>query len=332
MLTSEFDYSLPVDRIAQVPIEPRDSSRLLDTRDMSDHHFFDLPELLEPGDLVVVNRTRVRAARLRGHKLSSGGSVEALLLGPVLGTQWSVALKPARRLKHGDVLDFGPITATIVEAPIRGVGLLELQTDGDLEAAIAEVGQVPLPPYIKAELDDPERYQTIFAQAVGLGVGSAAAPTAALHFTARVLDRLNQKGIEVAELELRIGLDTFRPIDTDTIEQHTIHSEEFVVPDATRAKIKNCRGRVVAVGTTVVRALESKTDAGSTGLFITPGFRFQTVDLLITNFHLPRTTLLVMLAAFMGESWGRAYEAALDREYRFASFGDAMLAAREKSP
>ena len=328
MLTSEFDYSLPVDRIAEVPIEPRDSSRLLDTRDMSDHRFVDLPELLEPGDLVVVNRTRVRAARLRGHKVSSGGSVEALLLGPVLGTQWNVALKPARRLKQGDELDFGPITATIVEAPIRGVGLLELQTDGDLEAAIAEVGQVPLPPYIKAELDDPERYQTIFAERVG----SAAAPTAALHFTARVLDRLDQKGIEVAELELRIGLDTFRPIDTDTIEQHTIHSEEFVVPDATRAKIKNCRGRVVAVGTTVVRALESKTDTGSTDLFITPGFRFRNVDLLITNFHLPRTTLLVMLAAFMGESWRKAYEAALDRDYRFASFGDAMLAERQMSP
>ena len=327
MLTSEFDYSLPVDRIAQVPIEPRDSSRLLDTRDMSDHHFFDLPELLEPGDLVVVNRTRVRAARLRGHKASSGGTVEALLLGPVMGTQWSAALKPARRLKQGDVLDFGPITATVAEAPIRGIGLLELQTAGDLEAAIAQVGRVPLPPYIKAELDDPERYQTIFAEPIG----SAAAPTAALHFTEGVLDRLDQKGIEVAELELRIGLDTFRPIDTDTIEQHAIHSEEFVVPDATREKIKNCPGRVVAVGTTVVRALESKTDVGSTGLFITPGFRFRTVDLLITNFHLPRTTLLVMLAAFMGESWRKAYEAALDRDYRFASFGDAMLAELQKS-
>jgi len=322
VLTSEFDYSLPADRIAQVPIEPRDSARLLDTRDLTDHRFRDLPELLEPGDLVVVNRTRVRAARLIGRKLMSGGRVEALLLGRVTGTLWRAILKPARRLRPGEEIAFGAISATIVEGPVDGVAVLDLWSADDVETAITAAGQVPLPPYIKTELADSERYQTIFAKEVG----SAAAPTAALHFTEDVVGRLQERGIDLVEIELRIGLDTFRPISSPTIEQHQIHSEEFFVPDSTQAKIDACQGRVVAVGTTVVRALESQSDGGSTDLFITPGFRFRVVDLLVTNFHLPRTTLLVLLVAFMGDGWRNAYEVALNRGYRFASFGDAMLA------
>ena len=201
---------------------------------------------------------------------------------------------------------------------------MELQTDGDIETAIAKVGVVPLPPYVKIELNDPERYQTMFAQRVG----SAAASTAALHFTPAIVAQLEQKRIELAEIELDIGLDTFRPITAESIEAHQIHTEKFFVPESTAEKIAGCTGRVVAIGTTVVRALESTASSGSTDLFITPGFRFRTVDLLVTNFHLPRTTLLVLLAAFMGERWRESYEVALERGYRFASFGDAMLAER----
>jgi S-adenosylmethionine:tRNA ribosyltransferase-isomerase len=325
MLTSLFDYRLPPERIAQVPVEPRDAARLLDTRDLSDHRFHALGELLAPGDLVVINRTRVRAARLRGTKAETGGQVEVLLLGPVTDDRWRAIVRPARRLRPGTVLHFDPITAIIEEGPNDGVVMLYLKAEGDLEQAIAQVGTVPLPPYITSVLDDPERYQTIFAREIG----SAAAPTAGLHFTHELAGHLRARGIEIASLELRIGLDTFRPISKEMVEEHKIHREEFSIPEATRAAIERCRGRVVAIGTTVVRALESDPSQGSTDLFITPGFDFKTVDLLVTNFHLPRTTLLVLIAAFMGESWREAYETALARNYRFASFGDAMLAARQ---
>ena len=325
MRTDDFDYQLDQHRIAQIPLEPRDSSRLLDCRDLSDHRFRELPELLEPGDLVVVNRTRVRAARLLGRKRDSGGQVEALLLGPVTDRIWRASLRPARRLRPGVVLDFGEIIATVESGPDDGVALLSLESDGDLEEAIARFGLVPLPPYITAPLADSARYQTIFARIVG----SAAAPTAGLHFTEQVLDRLAQRGIALAEVDLKIGLDTFRPISTESIEDHVIHTEEFEVPPSTREAVEGCKGRVVAVGTTVVRALESEPDQPVTRLFITPGFEFRHVDLMVTNFHLPRTSLLVMLAAFMGDRWRQAYQTALTRGYRFASFGDAMLASRE---
>jgi S-adenosylmethionine:tRNA ribosyltransferase-isomerase len=291
---------------------------------MSDHHFWDLPEMLEPGDLVVVNRTRVRAARLLGHKVGSGGNVEALLLGPVTANRWRAAVKPARKVRAGTELEFGPIKATVLEEPVAGIALLELETTEELEAAISRTGHLPLPPYIKKELADSERYQTIFARPIG----SAAAPTAGLHFTDELVRRLSARSIELAEVELRIGLDTFRPISSETVEDHQIHSEEFSIGAKAAEKIAVCRGRVVAVGTTVVRALESSGVEGTTSLFITPGFRFRTVNLLVTNFHLPRTTLLVLLAAFMGSRWRVAYETAIARQYRFASFGDAMLAER----
>ena len=323
--TKEFDYELAPERIAQVPAEPRDSSRLLDTRDMSDHRFTDLPDLLEAGDLVVVNRSRVRAARLTGVKASTGGRVEALLLGPLTDDRWRAMVRPARRLQLGSVLDFGPITATVDEGPSQGIVILHMKAEGDLEDVISRIGTVPLPPYVTAELPDPERYQTIFAREVG----SAAAPTAGLHFTEDVVARLDERGIQTFTLALRVGLDTFRPITTDRVEDHQIHTEEFAIPEPTRRAINACRGRVVAVGTTVVRALESDPEQSSTGLFITPGFEFKTVDMLVTNFHLPRTSLLVLLAAFMGPRWRDTYGIALERDYRFASFGDAMLAERQ---
>ncbi|HSL25135.1 MAG TPA: S-adenosylmethionine:tRNA ribosyltransferase-isomerase, partial [Acidimicrobiia bacterium] len=285
----------------------------------------------------VVNRTRVRAARLLGSKSETGGRVEALLLRPLTDNVWQAAVRPARRLRPGSELDFGPIKATIAVGPVGGIAELRLSTRGDLESAIDQVGQVPLPPYIHTGLPDPERYQTIYAREVG----SAAAPTAGLHFTADVLADLSARSIGLADIELRIGLDTFKPISSASIEDHQIHAEEFSVPAATADRIGQCHeagGRVVAIGTTVVRALESRATGegqvdpgdGITGLYITPGFSFRVVDLLVTNFHLPRTTLLVLLASFMGRSWRRAYDTALRRGYRFASFGDAMLTERSR--
>lgn len=333
MLTSEFDYHLPPERIAQVPVEPRDAARLLDARDLSDHTFADLPALLQPGDLVVVNRTRVRAARLRGHKTDTGGQVEALLLRRVSKSLWQAAVKPSRRLRPGVQIEFGGVEAAIEEGPDNGIVLLRI----DAEAAMAVAGEVPLPPYIHTVLADPDRYQTIFAQEPG----SSAASTAALHFTADVTTKLHEHDIAMAEVVLHIGLDTFRPIAADTIEDHRIHTEEFeVFEDAARA-IKECRqrqGKVIAIGTTVVRTLETvatgdglvAADRGHTAHYITPGFEFTVVDGLVTNFHLPRTTLLVLLASFMGEGWHEAYQTALERGYRFASFGDAMYTERTR--
>jgi S-adenosylmethionine:tRNA ribosyltransferase-isomerase len=330
--TSDFSYHLPAAAIAQQPLEPRDASRLLDVDDLSDHTFSDLPSLLTPGDVLVVNRSRVRAARLLGTKVVGGGRVEALLLRPLSGDRWQAVVRPARRLRPGSVIDFGAIQATIENISQDGPVEISLQTAGDLEDAVAAIGTVPLPPYIRKQLDDPERYQTIFARTIG----SAAAPTAGLHFTPRLVEALRARSIKVVEIELIIGLDTFRPISAVNIEDHQIHSENLTIPTEAADAINDRSGNLVAVGTTVVRALESRAEpdgrvvAGSvdTRLYITPGYRFRVVDRLITNFHLPGTSLIVLVAAFMGERWRLAYETALGRGYRFASFGDAMIASR----
>ncbi|MDH3470807.1 MAG: tRNA preQ1(34) S-adenosylmethionine ribosyltransferase-isomerase QueA [Acidimicrobiia bacterium] len=334
MDTSLFDYDLPESSIAQAPIEPRDSSRLLDSRNLSDHTFADLPTLLDPGDLVVVNSTRVRKARLVGSKADSGGRAELLLLDGI-GSRWRAMVKPARRLRSGSVLDFDGIKAIVVDGPAKGLVTVDLSADGDLEERIEEVGEIPLPPYYKSQLADPERYQTMFAKSLG----SAAAPTAALHFTPAVVDALATRHIELTQVDLTVGIDTFRPIDAPDLDDHEIHSESFEVSDVAAEAVARCRkrgGRVVAVGTTTVRALESaatggrlvETRTGSTDLFITPGYRFEVVDLLVTNFHVPKSSLVVMIAAFMGSEWRSTYEHALDAGYRFLSFGDAMLAQR----
>lgn len=328
-------YELPPASIAQVPAEPRDAARLLVTRGLEDHRFSDLPDLLAAGDLVVVNRTRVRRARLRGRKEGSGGRVEALLLRPT-PRGWEALLRPARRLRPGSRLQFGEIRATVVAGPERGEGLLELDSGGvPLEEALERWGEVPLPPYFTGRLEDPERYQTVYAARPG----SAAAPTAGLHFTPEVLRRLGERGIDLAAVDLDIGVDTFRPIAEGRLEEHRMHREDFSVGVEAATAVAAARrrgGRVVAVGTTVVRALESAAGAdggirpgpGTTDLFITPGFEFRAVDLLLTNFHVPGSTLVVLVAAFMGEGWREAYRVALERGYRFLSFGDAMLAAR----
>ncbi|MBT8197762.1 MAG: tRNA preQ1(34) S-adenosylmethionine ribosyltransferase-isomerase QueA, partial [Acidimicrobiia bacterium] len=283
----------------------------------------------------VVNSTRVRAARLQAHR-ATGGAVEVLLLDRDMSGAWSALVRPARKLKEGEVLEAGGgISIKILSSPRAGVVEVELIAVGDVEQAVAAVGTVPLPPYIHATLDDPDRYQTIFAEAVG----SAAAPTAGLHFTDDVVAGLIGRGIALAAVELVVGLDTFRPIATDTIADHTMHSERYLIPTETASGIEAVHargGRVVAIGTTVVRTLEAAATGdhvvapgpGSTDLFITPGHRFQVVDALVTNFHAPRTTLIVMIAAFVGDRWRAIYDHALASGYRFLSFGDAMLLER----
>lgn len=332
MRTEDFRYHLPEAAIAQSAIEPRDSARLLDTRDLGDHRFSGLPGLLEPGDLVVVNRTRVRRARLHGTK-PTGGAVEVLVLAPLGDGTWEALVRPARRLREGSEIVVPGATLEVTGAPRDGVVRIRAST-GSLEAAMAQAGEVPLPPYFHGTLADPERYQTVFADREG----SAAAPTAGLHFTAAVSEGLAARGIPIVALELDIGLDTFRPIATAAVADHRMHRERFRVPPPVVEAVADTRrrgGRVVAIGTTVVRALEAaagdgelRAAEGDTDLFITPGYRFRVVDLLVTNFHVPGSTLLVLIAAFMGPRWREAYATALSRGYRFLSFGDAMLAER----
>ncbi len=339
MRTEAFHYDLPAERIAQTPMDPRDGARLLDGRTMMDGVVRDLPDLLEAGDLVVVNDTRVRAARLRGRRVPTGGSIELLLLERIRADEWTALVKPARRLGVGDDIDLGGLAATVLSRPDRGVVTVALRAvgGGDIEEAIEGVGEMPLPPYIHTPLGDPDRYQTTFAAKVG----SAAAPTAGLHLTNDVFAGLAARQIRVATVELAVGLDTFRPITTDTIEAHEMHSERISMSTQAADEInatKQAGGRVVAIGTTVVRTLEAcATGArvapfqGRTDLYITPGYRFRTVDLMMTNFHVPGSSLLVMVAAFIGDEWRELYRTALERGYRFLSFGDAMLLERGDS-
>lgn len=331
MLTSDFDYELPASSIAQSAIEPRDSSRLLRVATMGDHIFSDLPSLLRSGDLVVVNRTRVRRARLLGRRRETGGAVELLLLRPTGEQHWEALVRPARRMRPGVRLEFGPLSAEVTTTPIDGRVEVRLEATDPIEDVIGSVGELPLPPYFHGTLEDPERYQTLFAKVTG----SAAAPTAALHFTAATLESLAGAGVDIAEVELEVGLDTFRPMSEGAVSDHQIHTERYFVPEATASAVAAARhrgGRVVAVGTTVIRTLESaalghgvRPGAGNSSLFIKPGYRPSVVDALVTNFHAPRTTLVVLVAALLGATWRRVYETAIERNYRFLSFGDAMF-------
>lgn len=339
MLSSELDYPLPPESIAQVPIEPRDASRLLDTRDLTDRRFSDLPDLLNKGDLLVVNRTRVRAARLVGHKTGTGGKVEVLLTRRHSSRRWEGLVRPARRLRPGVKLQFGPLVAEVVTGPVDGVTELMLTGEGNVEQLVEEVGEVPLPPYINGSLPDPERYQTVYSSQLG----SAAAPTAGLHFTPPLLGALAEAGVERTEIDLEVSWATFRPIGTQHVEDHLMGTERYRVGTDTEKAVRRCRergGRVVAVGTTVVRTLETCARAeglvaageGETNLYLTPGSPFRVVDLLITNFHAPRSSLIALVWSFMGHGWLEAYRTAVARGYRFLSFGDAMLAERLTAP
>lgn len=346
-----FDYPLPPERIAQTPLEPRDAARLLlvPPRGPLEHRAVrDLPDLLQRGDLLVFNDTRVLPARLAGRKLgpdgrTEGARVEALLLRRLEedGTRWAALLHPARRLRPGTRIVFGDgeLAAEVGGAAGEGARLLALSAaSGPVQETLARLGRVPLPPYIHTELADPERYQTVYAREEG----SAAAPTAGLHFTPALLDCLESRGVLRAAVTLHVGLATFQPIRTERIAEHVMHAEWYRVPESTRTAIAACHargGRVVAVGTTTVRALESwaahphEADTGfrPTRLYITPGYPFHVVDLLLTNFHQPRSSLLVLVSAFSGLARIReAYAAALREGYRFLSFGDAMLLQRSR--
>jgi S-adenosylmethionine:tRNA ribosyltransferase-isomerase len=323
--TSDFDYELPQELIAQEPADPRDSARLLvlDRGSGSLRHALvrDLPDLLTSGDLLVVNRSRVLPARVKG-RLKGGGQAELLLLRRLAPGHWQALGRPARRLRPGDTVEITPeLSARVVAADAQGVREVCVESD----AALLGAGSVPLPPYIHNWSGDPERYQTVYADVEG----SAAAPTAGLHLTPDLLTRLQGKGVRVARLVLHIGLDTFRPVEGDDPAAHAIHQEWYVVPPDVQPQLRSAR-RVIAVGTTTVRALETWAATGRTegwtDLFILPGFQFQRVDGLLTNFHLPRSTLLMLVSAFAGrDRILAAYAEAVRQRYRFYSFGDAML-------
>jgi S-adenosylmethionine:tRNA ribosyltransferase-isomerase len=335
--TDAFDYPLPDHAIAQVPAEPRDASRLLVDRGPGrepDHRLTrDLPELLGPGDLLVLNETRVLAARLRLHK-PTGGAVEVLALEPYGAAEdgwWAALVRPSRRVVPGTVLADGTGAAAVEVGGVaaRDQRLVRAVGGRSMEELLVAAGEVPLPPYITARLADPERYQTTFARRAS----SVAAPTAGLHLTPAVLARCEAAGARVATVDLSVGLGTFRPISAETVEGHGMHEERYHVPAATWEACQQA-ARVVAVGTTVVRTLESAAAAGDlagrTGLYITPGYRFAVVDALLTNFHLPRSSLLVLVQAFMGPGWRDLYATALVEGYRFLSFGDAMFVDRAR--
>ncbi len=334
MQLSDFDYDLPAERIAQVPVEPRDAARLLvldrSTDALDHHHVRDLAELLRPGDLLVANRSRVLPARVYG-QLKGGGRAEVLLLRRLAAGRWQALCRPARRLRQGDEVrvDEG-LSLAIEDVGPDGVRDIRVRSEAhDADAALLAAGSTPLPPYIRGWVGDPERYQTVFADTEG----SAAAPTAGLHLTGELLERLRVRGVEFATVVLHVGLDTFRPVSEADPRAHHIHREWCAVPSETRAAIARTRehgGRVVAVGTTVVRSLETWAATGQaegwTNLYILPGHGFQVVDALMTNFHLPQSTLLMLVSAFAGrERVLAAYETAIRSEYRFYSFGDAML-------
>jgi S-adenosylmethionine:tRNA ribosyltransferase-isomerase len=330
MRISDFDYVLPADRIAQVPAEPRDSSRLLvldpSTGAIEHRRFYELTGLLEAGDLLVVNDTRVTARRLLGQK-STGGSVEALLLREVSRGTWEALVRPGKRIKPGSELHFEEgLTATVVGETAFGGRVLCF----DNPEKAAGAGSVPLPPYIHAALESDDRYQTVFSNTPG----SAAAPTAGLHFTVGLMEALTAKGVEIASVTLDVSIDTFRPVQAEDPADHKMHGERYSISERTATAISRCKGRVLAVGTTTVRALESAAighrqvqfGESVTDFFITPGFEFKAIDGMITNFHMPRTTMLLLVSALCGiDNLRNAYATALESDYRFLSFGDAML-------
>lgn len=346
MMTSSFHYDLPEQLIAQHPAARRDASRLMlldgDSGAVAHRVFSDLPGLLEPGDCLVLNNTRVIPARLIGCRTDSRTPVEVVLLRRLTADVWETIVRPGRRVRQGHQLEFipGRLYAEVQNVLPDGNRLLRFKYEGAFEAVLAEAGQLPLPPYIHEKLQDPERYQTVYA----CHDGSAAAPTAGLHFTPELLAEIRARGVATTQLTLHVGLGTFRPVKAKSVEEHQMHAEYFTLPASTVEAINSARatgGRVIAVGTTTTRVLESvaarfpelKPLSGSTDIFIYPGFEFKMVDRLITNFHLPESTLIMLVSAFAGkEAVMAAYKEAVAREYRFFSFGDAMLLNRRTKP
>ena len=337
MKTRDFWYDLPEELIAQTPLEQRDSSRLLvlgrNDGKITHKHFFDIIDYLNPGDCLVMNDSRVLPARLLGHR-PTGGAVEILLLRDLGNKEWECLAKPGRKLQAGQEVVFGngELTATIERVCDDGNRIVKFHYEGIFLEVLERLGKMPLPPYIKAELQDQERYQTVYSREVG----SAAAPTAGLHFTKELLENLNSKGVKTAFVTLHVGLGTFRPVKAEEISQHHMHSELCMISQETAAIINETKasgGRVICVGTTSCRTLESLVNPDGTfearsrwtDIFIYPGYRFKAMDGLITNFHLPESTLVMLVSAFAGrDNVLHAYETAVEEKYRFFSFGDAM--------
>lgn len=334
---SDYDYVLPESAIAQSPAEPRDSSRLLvlDKKSGALRHdrFSNIGSYLRERDLLVLNDTRVTALRLLG-KRETGGSVEALLLEPLGDGSYRALMKPGRRLQTGTRVDFGGEHAHIGDVFDSGERELIFESTDGLEARLEKIGTTPLPPYITTPIPDAERYQTVYWKTSG----SSAAPTAGLHFTSELIAKLKAEGIGIAQVTLAVGIDTFRPVQVDEIADHKMHGERYNIPNETAQAIANARGRIIAVGTTSARTLETaalgrrqvKPGAGCSSLFISPGYEFKIADGILTNFHMPRTTMLCMIAAICGrERLLQAYHEALEEGYRFLSFGDSMLVIGE---
>lgn len=337
MRTHDFYYDLPEELIAQTPLLQRDSSRLMvldrKTGEVNHRHFYDIIEYLQPGDCLVMNDSRVLPARLLGQR-PTGGAVELLLLRDLGDKKWECLAKPGRKLQTGQQVVFGngELTATIIEVQLDGNRIVEFHYEGIFLEVLERLGKMPLPPYIKAELQDQERYQTVYSRAVG----SAAAPTAGLHFTNELLDQIRKKGIQTAFITLHVGLGTFRPVKAEQITEHHMHSELCMMTEETAAILNETRksgGRIICVGTTSCRTLESLVNDDGffeaksrwTDIFIYPGYTFKAMQGLITNFHLPESTLVMLVSAFAGrEHVLHAYEEAVKERYRFFSFGDAM--------
>ena len=339
MLLSDFDYELPEELIAQTPIEPRNASRLMVLDPLNEtiehHHFFELKQFLTEGDTLIFNDTRVIPARLIGHR-ETGGRVEVFLLRRIDGKHWETLVKPGKKAQISNKIIFSEeLSCEIVSHTDFGGRIVEFQFNGIFEEILDRLGETPLPPYIHEKLEDSERYQTVYNRERG----SAAAPTAGLHFTKEQMSDLKDSGINLGFVTLHVGLGTFRPVNVDNIEEHVMHEEYFSIPQETADLIRRTKEnhkRVVAVGTTSIRTLESafvdgelKAISGATNIFIYPGYKFKVVDAIITNFHLPKSTLIMLISAFAGREFIlRAYAEAVKERYRFFSFGDAMLLTR----
>ncbi|MGI5936720.1 MAG: tRNA preQ1(34) S-adenosylmethionine ribosyltransferase-isomerase QueA [Oscillospiraceae bacterium] len=338
MKKSDFSFDLPEELIAQTPIGRRDASRLLvldkNTGEITHSHFYNLPEYLKEGDCLVLNDSRVLPARLIGTR-KTGGTVEVLLLRDLGGGDWECLTRPGKKTRPGTELVFGngELKGRVLEVASGGNRIIRFEYEGIFLEILEHLGRMPLPPYIKEELQDKERYQTVYSKEPG----SAAAPTAGLHFTLELLDKIKAMGVKICHVTLHVGLGTFRPVKTETIEEHEMHSEFCIVPQETAQMVNETRwkgGRIIAVGTTSCRTLESfsepdgtlKPGSGWTDIFIYPGYTFKCIDALITNFHLPESTLIMLVSALAGrENILHAYEVAIKERYRFFSFGDAML-------
>ena len=339
MKTVDFYYDLPKELIAQTPLEPRDSSKMmvLSKKDGSilHKHFCDVVDMLNEGDCLILNDSRVLPARIFGNKEETGASVEFLMLRQIENNTWETLAKPGKKAKIGTKFTFGDgiMTGTVRDVTEEGNRIVDFECEENIYTALDKIGQMPLPPYITEKLNDKERYQTVYSNELG----SAAAPTAGLHFTKELLQKIREKGVNIGYVTLHVGLGTFRPVKVDNITEHKMHSEHYEVPEETAQLIKNTKEngkRVIAVGTTSCRTLESVAQKhgeiipchGFTDIFIYPGFEFKVLDGLITNFHLPESTLIMLVSAFTGyENTMNAYKTAVDEKYRFFSFGDSMM-------